>query len=418
MISYISLFFLENIKQFILSFIIITFVYYFLFVRNKDKSRSSKTITKKLGQNKKILNPIFKNNIIITKESNCIPVLEEKKINYFEIYKLNKVKNILYIAFTVAFQKQIKIIKMNLIDKETAELQTIKCDNYAKKIKYFYDELEDKEYLLINCNNKIIIYLIQTESKFKKLLEYQQEGSAGGIVVSYQILPIYDFEIIINKFNNKIYLLVIFIYQSGCMSRSKSIKILELNKNQLISINNIKSDFIYDILPFFLIWEDNINKRLFLITNNYQNFKIMCKIIDIFNNESFYIQEDDKTVLFEQSQDEYGCIVQNKENDYLYLGDNEGSLKIINLRSKKIIKKISHKVNSIVFMENWNNKYIIIGDTTSIYVFDININQIISRYLSIFDTGIINNIKKIINEEYNFYLLCIAGDNNIIKLLY
>ena len=133
MISYISLFFLENIKQFILSFIIITFVYYFLFVRNKDKSRSSKTITKKLGQNKKILNPIFKNNIIITKESNCIPVLEEKKINYFEIYKLNKVKNILYIAFTVAFQKQIKIIKMNLIDKETAELQTIKCDNYAKK---------------------------------------------------------------------------------------------------------------------------------------------------------------------------------------------------------------------------------------------------------------------------------------------
>jgi hypothetical protein len=125
-----------------------------------------------------------------------------------------------------------------------------------------------------------------------------------------------------------------------------------------------------------------------------------------------------KNVLFDQSQDEYGCIVQNKENDYLYLGDNEGSLKIINLRSKKIIKKISHKVNSIVFMENWNNKYIFIGDTTSIYVFDININQIISRYLSIFDTGIINNIKKIINEEYNFYLLCIAGDNNIIKLLY
>ena len=410
--SFISLFPLENIIFFFLIFI----TYYFWFVINKSISKVLENKSTNFNSAKaKNLNPIFRNNLIITKEYYC-PSLINKNLSCYEIYKLNKIKNTIYIAFTITSKVQIKIIKINLLNKAITELISLKYDNFVKKIKYFYDKLQNKEYLFICLNKKIMIYLFKAENKLKKILEYEQKGKAGGRVISTIILSIYDFEIFFNKFNNNIYLIVTFIYSGSCTSFVRDIKILKFNNNKLFLINEIKSSIRDEIFisSLFLIWEDNIFKKTFLITNIYNNLRI----IDIFNIKSSFIYQENKIDGFNQHLGEKGCIIHSKEHDYLYLGDNEGHLRIINLRKKQIIKQINIPENFIFFIDNWNDKYIIIGDAAYIYVFNTDINKIISKYLSIFNKGRIHHIKKFFYEEYNFGSLCVSESDNIIRLFY
>jgi len=158
-------------------------------------------------------------------------------------------------------------------------------------------------------------------------------------------------------------------------------------------------------------------KKIFLITNIYDKLKI----IDIFNFKKSFIYQYDQIDGFEQYLGDNGCIIQNKKNnDYLYLGDNKGQLNIINLRNRQIIEQIKIKINKyITFIENWNDKYIIIGDIHYIYVFNTDINKIISKYLSIFNSErIIHHIIKFFYVEYNFYCLCVNGNDNIIRIFY
>ena len=360
------------------------------------------------------LNPIFKNNLIITKDYHS-PSFLNRNSYYYEIYKLNIVKNAIYIAFASASKDQIKIIKMNLSDKKITELISLKYDNFPQKIKYFYDKIKNKEYLFISFYEKIIIYLIQTEKEFKTILEYEQKGEAGGRLKPIHILPIHDFEIFLNKFDNNIYLIVTFVYYVGCGKDVRDIKLFKFNNNKLDLINEIKSNINNKlfITTLFLIWEDNISKKIFLVTNIDRNLKI----IDIFNFKESYIDRNSQIDGINQDLGDKGFIIQNKENDYLYLGNNEGQLRIINLRTKQIIKQLNIEV-FINFIDNWNDKYIIIGNFSDIYVFDIEINKIISKYSFNFNKNKAQKIKKFLSEEYNFYSLCIGESDKIIRLFF
>jgi hypothetical protein len=303
-----------------------------------------------------------------------------------------------------------------LLNKAITELISLKYDNFVKKIKYFYDKLQNKEYLFISLNKKILIYLFKAENKLKKILEYEQKGKAGGRVISTIILPIYDFEIFFNKFDNNIYLIVTFLYSGSCTSSVRDIKILNFNNNKIFLINEIKSSIRYEpfISSLFLIWEDNISKKIFLITNIYNNLTI----VDIFNFKNSFIDPNNQINGITKDLGKNGCIIQNNENDYLFLGDYEGHLRVINLRTKQIIKQINTEIKSIVFIDNWNDKYIIIGDISCIYVFDTDINRIISKYLFDSNKKGIYHIIKFFYEEYNFYSLCIGCFDKIIRLFY
>ena len=415
-------FFIENIKIFFLSLFFIIMFYYFAFGKNKYRSlrKEVKTKTKeiktKTKENKtKTPNPIFNNNIIITKEYNC-PSFFNKVVYYYEIYKLNNNKDSIYIALSTNSNSEnyIKIIKMNISNKHITELTKFKVENFAKKIKYFNDTTQNKEYLFISFNKKIIIYLIKTEKKFTNILEYTQEGNMGGIAIYAGILPIHDFTIFFNKLDNTNYLIITFIYSSGCMSIKRKIKILKFDKNKLYPINEIKStirDKTFNTL--FLLWEDFINKKIFLITNIYDKLKI----INIsFNFENSFIYTNNRIDGFEQFLGDYGCIIyNNKKDDSLYIGDNKGILSIINLRNKQIIKQIKIKeLDCIIFIDNWDDKYIIIGNIPYIYVYNININKIISKYY----LGTICHIEKFFYKEFEFYSLCVGGRDKTIRLLY
>jgi len=211
---------------------------------------------------------------------------------------------------------------------------------------------------------------------------------------------------------------VTYLYSGSCISDVRDIKIFKFNYNKLYLINEIKSSIkIYGPLTcsLFLFWEDNISKKIFLITNIYDNLKI----IDIFDIKSSFIYKDNEIEGLNQHFGENGCIIQNKENDYLYIVDDDGNLRKINLRNKQIIEQIKILGKClIVFIDNWNNKYIIIGTALYIYVFDIKINKIISKYLSIINTGRIHHIKKFFYKEYNFYCLCVSSSDKKIRLLF
>ena len=415
--SFICLFPLDNIKLFFISLLFIFIFYYFWFLKNNNKSKILGNKAKILNVKKSaILNPIFKNNLIITKEYYCPPIFI-RNLYCYEIYKLNSINDTIYIAFTNTSKVEIKIIKINLLNKEITELFLLKFVTFIKKIKYFYDKLQNKEYLFICCDKKIIIYLIKAEKKFKKVLEHEQKGRVGGRVISTQILTIYDFELFFNKFDNNIYLIVTYLYSGSCTSDVRDIKIFKFNYNELYLINEIKSSISTYILlncTLFLFWEDNISEKIFLITNIYDNLKI----IDIFNIKSSFIYKDNEIDGFNQHLGGNGCIIQNKEKEHLYIVDNYGYLRIINLRNKQIIKQIKILGEClVVFIDNWNNKYIIIGTALYIYVFNIDINKIISKYVSI-SAGRIHHIKKFFYKEYNFYSLCVSGNDKIIRLLF
>ena len=412
---FICLFPLNSIGLLCLSLILIFIAYYFLFV-NKNKTIITNNKTKNSNQIKiKHINPIFRNNLIITTEYHC-PSLLFKHIYCYEIYKLNSIKNAVYLAFTVTSKDQIKIIKINILDKSMHELISLKYEDFPKKIKYFNDKLGNNEYLFICFSKKMIIYLIKAENKFKKILEYEQKGKVGGRIILTKILPIFDFEIMFNKFDNNIYLIVTFIYSGSCTSEVRDIKILNFKNNKLILMNEIKSSIRFEpfISGLFLIWEDNISQKPYLITNIYNNLKI----IDMFNIKSCFISQDNQIDGFNRNLGENGCIIQTKDNDYLYLTDNEGSLTIVNLREKEKIKQIDIKGDHIYFIDNWNEKYIIIGSLKYIYVFNTDINKIMSKYFTGFNTGRIHHMMKFFYEEKNFYSICVGGSDNIIRLFF
>ena len=87
---------------------------------------------------------------------------------------------------------------------------------------------------------------------------------------------------------------------------------------------------------------------------------------------------------------------------------------IIDLLTREFVKKLDLYIR-VNFMLNWNNKYLILISENSFYIFDININKIISKYLDkylkIDKTKKISSIKTLLSIEDSFYALFILKEN-------
>lgn len=383
-----------------------------------------------INSKKPVINPIFKNNIILFKNYKYLEMMN-KNMDCYELYQLKNIKDAFYIAFT-NINNFLEIHKYNISSNNHYNIVILKTENPAIKIKYFYDNIKSKEYLFILSKEAIIIYSIKNEKIFKEILKYSEMGKIGGRVSYTRILPIYNFDIIFNKLTNTNYLIISFVFSGSCTSDVKKIKILKFCENKLHPINEIvfaynsfyNSFILKDYL--FLFWEDRYEKKTYLITNVYNKLKFL----DIFCREYSFISMDKTKEIpgFEESFGNGGCIINNnKDNEYLYifgrnkLKDENGILSIIDLKEKQIIKKI--EINYIFdfysCLINFNDKKIIIGDFFSFYIFDIDNNKIISRYsiCSNFEKRILS-IKTLYNMEYNKYFLTSCGRDNVIRLFY
>ena len=369
-------------------------------INNKEEKENKKQ--------KLLPNPNFKIKKTIVKTHKTSINICFKLLSCFEIYKLKNTQNSFFIAIQIE-EKKVEILKYDF--NNATKISEINIQ--PNRMKYFYDEIYDIEYLIIQTLKEINIFLIVNEKTFKKLFTYKEEGYISRGVEGYYkgLLPISDFLLFYDKYNKINYLVVSFFYRVDCSSMEKKISILKLGKNNCIILSQFKSpDSEMTSEKIFLIWEDKISKLNYLIYNSYDDL-ILLKI----NIED----KIDKIVLkglLGPFTNYLGSIInQGDKKDYLYLFDNKGLLTIIDLNLKQTIMKINIINDIIKSVLEWNNDYILFSTEKCIYTFDINAKKLINKMIINSEKDIVS-INKFIYEEYNFYSLIVDLSNEIIAI--
>lgn len=349
----------------------------------------------------------------------------------YEIFKLKSINNAFYIAFPLIDNEGLlKINKYNYTAEQCEEVFSLQINVKIKKIKYFFEPLSKTEYLFINLNNSLQIYLIKNEKEYELVNEYKKEGSTGGYSIIKRLLPIYNFEIFYNKYIEKNFLIISFLYQRGCTSKRNDIHIIEFGENKLSLIKSFWFPTM-DGRKLNIIYEDKIAQTFFLLIY----VKHIIKYIEITDNFKFSSIDEIPNFfdsgeglkklneIFPRIYYEYGCIISNNNNDddYLYLCDKIGNLTIINLVKKEIIKQLNMninlnlRINSII---GYNNKKIFFGLDKSFIIFDIDNYKIITKYNINLDNNDSLISVKLFNYENNKYYLFIDCSDKTIRLIY
>ena len=368
-------------------------------INNKEEKENKKQ--------KLLPNPNFKIKKTIVKTHKTSINICFKLLSCFEIYKLKNTQNSFFIAIQIE-EKKVEILKYDFNNaKKISEINI-----QPNRMKYFYDEIYDIEYLIIQTLKEINIFLIVNEKTFKKLFTYKEEGyiSRGAEGYYKGLLPISDFLLFYDKYNKINYLVVSFFYRVDCSSMEKKISILKLGKNNYILLSQFKSpDSEMTSEKIFLIWEDKISKLNYLIYNSYDDL-ILLKI-NIEHKSNIVLKG-----LLGPFTNYLGSIInQGDKKDYLYLFDNKGLLTIIDLNLKQTIMKINIINDIIKSVLEWNNDYILFSTKKYIYTFDINAKKLINKMIINPEKDIIS-INKFIYEEYNFYSLIVDLSNEIIAI--
>ena len=369
-------------------------------INNKEEKENKKQ--------KLLPNPNFKIKKTIVKTHKTSINICFKLLSCFEIYKLKNTQNSFFIAIQIE-EKKVEILKYDFNNaKKISEINI-----QPNRMKYFYDEIYDIEYLIIQTLKEINIFLIVNEKTFKKLFTYKEEGyiSRGAEGYYKGLLLISDFLLFYDKYNKINYLVVSFFYRVDCSSMEKKISILKLGKNNYILLSQFKSpDSEMTSEKIFLIWEDKISKLNYLIYNSYDDL-ILLKI-----NIEDKIDNIVLKGLLGPFTNYLGSIInQGDKKDYLYLFDNKGLLTIIDLNLKQTIMKINIINDIIKSVLEWNNDYILFSTKKYIYTFDINAKKLINKMI-INPEKDIASINKFIYEEYNFYSLIVDLSNEIIAI--
>ena len=368
-------------------------------INNKEEKENKKQ--------KLLPNPNFKIKKTIVKTHKISINICFKLLSCFEIYKLKNTQNSFFIAIQIE-EKKVEILKYDFNNaKKISEINI-----QPNRMKYFYDEIYDIEYLIIQTLKEINIFLIVNEKTFKKLFTYKEEGyiSRGAEGYYKGLLLISDFLLFYDKYNKINYLVVSFFYRVDCSSMEKKISILKLGKNNCILLSQFKSpDSEFTSEKIFLIWEDKISKLNYLIYNSYGDL-ILLKI-NIEHKSNIVLKG-----LLGPFTNYLGSIInQGDKKDYLYLFDNKGLLTIIDLNLKQKIMKLNI-INAIIkSVLEWNNDYILFSTKKYIYTFDINAKKLINKMIINPEKDIIS-INKFIYEEYNFYSLIVDLSNEIIAI--
>jgi len=168
-------------------------------INNKEEKENKKQ--------KLLPNPNFKIKKTIVETHKTSINICFKLLSCFEIYKLKNTQNSFFIAIQIE-EKKVEILKYDFNNaKKISEINI-----QPNRMKYFYDEIYDIEYLIIQTLKEINIFLIVNEKTFKKLFTYKEEGyiSRGAEGYYKGLLPISDFLLFYDKYNKINYLVVSF----------------------------------------------------------------------------------------------------------------------------------------------------------------------------------------------------------------
>ena len=350
--------------------------------------------------------PYFKETNKISIEENC------KEVTDILVYKLKNIPNAIYFAFLI-YKNNIQIFKYSYETKSfknIGKIDVIGC--CFNSMKYIYNPLDKQEYFfVINDTDEIEIYLIKNETNFELIqklnylndedniiknnenfinLDDDDSNSAGGgaTFTTWNFLDVFY-----NENDKNIYTIIGYLIMQnagGSMSsldyyNSKSNNIFIFKDGKLNLIKTFKFDIDFNMNN--LIYMKNALDKKYLIDAHQNNNLILIELKSNYNNyeaENFFNDDNNKNKLanFIGSQRNYGsCIIYGKNNfDYLYIFEGN-KLMIINFTKKNIDKIIDFNQTYFNSIHNWNNDYLIFFKfRTEIDIYDINNNQIITKY--------------------------------------
>ena len=380
--------------------------------------------TKKIDKENSIIIPNLKyietnnNNIEIPNPNfrNKDKITDNYLHNSFEIFKLNKINDAFYIAFSTLEKAGLNIYKYYYKTKKFKIIYYIKNLNFSDKlIKYFYNPIENNEYLyILNCST-IYIYLIANESNYFLINSINKHYDHY-----YDLYSINYFDIIYNQYNKNIY----FLLYSSYWNKQNCIELIQIsnNKYSLITSFPVKNDYNYFKIKL-LLYEDKFSQKYNIILIK-SNLPKIIEIKDEYNYNNLDLNFEDiilsqnglqklNNFCYESFHKNINIISQNNK-DYLYISNIEGKILIFDLSKKELINEIYlfFDVRSAI---NWNNKYIIFMSYKSLLIYDTNENKKITKYSNIFgENKSIYIIKTHFCKEYNFFCLFTCGDNEII----
>ena len=341
----------------------------------------------------------FKEKIILTNDYEYLLFNQygetPSKFSVYDIFKLNNINDSIFLTYLNKSENNIKILKYNFINKTTNEVDLE--HEYPIKLKYFYDQIQNKEYLVELTQKELIIYLIKNDCVCEEIFKERK--------IFHD-----NVEIIYNQYTKTNYLIISKIFDYG--KRGRIIEIYKFINNENVKVNE------YKVIDYFackreklsLFWEDKISQKLYLITSS----DCLLKFLEISENknefEHYFVQNEDYDYNF------FACIINNANNkDYLYIFENKGFFSIFDLNEKEIISK-NQTVKDIISIINWDNKYIIISTINTIYTFDTETNTIVDEYLIDTKEEIIS-IKKVNRDNGHPLYLSYATSDGIIGII-
>ncbi len=374
-------------------------------------AKNNKNIKEEKVEESKIPQPFFQQSNKISNEE-CMS---------FEIYQLKNINNAFYIA-TISENKGIIIYKCLFSKQEFKEILTIKTSFlYDSKIqiKYFCNPRNGEEYLFIVKEYKYIeIYLIKSEKMYILINKKEIE-----IDNYYAKTLIEKIDIIYNTYEDRIYVIISFIFKEKYLP--KRIILYEFNDKLDEYLHEIKIIKLNKYEAANIIYEDKKLKKYYIIiigTN--------ARLIEITNNSlnesGNLIEIEDElkklNIVLNMINNNKACFVNTYNNDeFLYIfykenilingvfKENKTILVIIDMLKRKAKDIISLNNSFTIYsIANWKNNYIILASKNYIYIFDIRINKIISKYKNFFrDNESIELVRPffIENKFYGLFIL-------------
>ena len=371
---------------------------------NKNGSHLNKEISQLYIKNNNLNQNFLKRNYVINKtiSFSLINNLEQNSPIYMQFYKeisnncyahfalentfilVNSISDIPYIIYST---KSKSIISQNAINFQIiCEIKNAHED-YITNFRHFLDDKNKKDIIMsISAeNNNIKLWDLNNWNCLKDLKNINQHGSLFSACFYWDIME--EKNIIITSNDN--------------YSNSENIKLFDFDGNKIKEINNSNHrTYLIDI------FYDDYNKKYFIVTGN----ELGVISYDIEDNKIYnkYLEKCDDIFL-----NDHNSFVVTKDINITKIIESceDGCIRIWDFHSSKLLNKINICDNKLYGICLWNKDYLFVGcDDNTLKLIDLKKNFVINNIKT---EGFVINIRKIDNIKYKYCLITQDWRNQI-----
>ena len=297
--------------------------------------------------------------------------------NIFIVFR--SINNISCLIYT---NKNKAIISYDLIDNKKVNIIKNAHNNYITNFRHYLDKYNKRDLIIsISCHdNNIKLWNINNWECLHNFVHIYNSGQL--------------FSACFLKDNNQIYI----ISGNSNFNNSEPIKILEFNGNILKEIEN-SNDNIFFIDTFY----DKYLYKSYIITGNFG----FVKSYDYMSNKLYHIYN------YNDSRSHNSIIINYIEKDVHLIESNyDGEIRIWNFHSGDLLN-IIRVINNLYNICLWNNEYLFVGcENGMLKLIKIKNGEIIKNLMG--HTKSILTIKKITHPIYKECLISQGKDQRII----